>query len=162
MIIACSITITVTGLAMFFGPGIGVAPEIFRWSLVLHALCVGVVWIGMDMAEAAGKANWKRGRVYFRMVCTVCHIDMTGNAVSPNSRTIAEWTAYMDANQHDASGKTKPMVTDYTSKAYRESIKDSNTAAKKFLKMPDAALTADVKAFVVHGAKDSDTPASCN
>ncbi len=47
MIIACSITIAVTGLAMFFGPGIGVAPEIFRWSLVLHALCVGVVWIGL-------------------------------------------------------------------------------------------------------------------
>jgi formate dehydrogenase subunit gamma len=47
MIIACSIAIAVTGLAMFFGPNIGVAPEIFRWSLVLHALCVGVVWIGL-------------------------------------------------------------------------------------------------------------------
>jgi len=68
----------------------------------------------------------------------------------------------MDADKHDASGKSKPKVSDYTSKAYRESIKDSNKAAKKFLKMPDAALFADVKAFVVHGAKDSDTPASCN
>lgn len=47
MILACSITIAVTGLAMFFGPGISVAPEIFRWSLVLHTMCVGVVWIGL-------------------------------------------------------------------------------------------------------------------
>lgn len=47
MLLACSITIAVTGLAMFFGPNISVAPEIFRWSLVLHALCVGVVWIGL-------------------------------------------------------------------------------------------------------------------
>ncbi len=47
MIIVCSIAIAVTGLAMFFGPGIGLPPEIFRWSLVLHALCVGVVWIGL-------------------------------------------------------------------------------------------------------------------
>jgi len=47
MIIACSIAIAVTGLAMFFGPNFGIPPEIFRWSLVLHALCVGVVWIGL-------------------------------------------------------------------------------------------------------------------
>ncbi len=47
MIIACSVTVAVTGLALFFGPGMGAAPEIFRWSLLLHALCVGVVWIGL-------------------------------------------------------------------------------------------------------------------
>ncbi len=118
--------------------------------------------ITMDMAEAAGKASWKRGRVYFRMVCTGCHIDMTGSSIAPNTRTIAEWSAYMDANKHDASGKTKPMVSDYISKEYRESVKDSNKAAQKFLKLSDEALFADVKEFVVHGAKDSDTPASCN
>lgn len=118
--------------------------------------------ITMDMAEAAGKANWKRGRVYFRMVCTVCHIQTTGSSVAPNSRTIAEWKAYMEANKHDTTGQTKPKVTDYISKEYRESVKDSNKAAKKFLKMSNQALTADVTAFVVHGAKDSDTPASCN
>ncbi len=116
----------------------------------------------MDMAQAADGANWKRGRVYFRMVCTGCHSEMLGSPIAPNSRTIAEWTAYMDANKHDASGKTKPAVSDYTSTEYRESVKDSNKAAKKFLKMSDDALFADVKAFVVYGAKDSDTPASCN
>jgi hypothetical protein len=124
------------------------------------SLLIGSV-VTMDMANA-GEGNWKRGRVYYRMVCTGCHVDMTGTAIPPNSRTIADWTAYMDANKHDASGKTKPMVSDYTSSEYRESVKDSNKAAKKFLKLPDAELFADVKEFVVHGAKDSDTPASCN
>lgn len=118
--------------------------------------------ISVDMAAAAGKGNWKRGRVYFRMVCTECHVEMTRSSVAPNTRTIAEWTAYMDANKHDASGKTKPMVTDYISKEYRESVKDSNKAAKKFLKLSDDALFEDVKAFLEHGAKDSDTPASCD
>jgi len=133
-----------------------------KTSLILGLALIVGSGLTMDMAEAAGKANWKRGRVYFRMVCTVCHLHETGAAISPNGRTIAEWKAYMDTDKHDASGKSKPKVSDYTSKAYRESIKDSNKAAKKFLKMPDAALFADVKAFVVHGAKDSDTPASCN
>ncbi len=47
MIIICSITIAVTGLGMFFGPGMAISSEIFRWSLVLHASCVGMVWIGL-------------------------------------------------------------------------------------------------------------------
>ncbi len=47
MIITCSITIAITGLAMFFGPGMEIASELFRWSLVLHAFCVGMVWIGL-------------------------------------------------------------------------------------------------------------------
>ncbi len=116
----------------------------------------------MDLAEAADEPNWKRGRVYFRMVCTGCHAEMTGSPIPPNSRTIAEWTAYMDANKHDATGKSKPSIMDYVSQEYRESVKDSNKAAKKFLKLSDDELYADVKAFVVSGAKDSDTPASCN
>ncbi|MCP4126907.1 MAG: hypothetical protein GY753_07585 [Gammaproteobacteria bacterium] len=133
-----------------------------RIPLIAGLTLIVASMLNIDAATAAGKANWKRGRVYFRMVCTSCHVETTGTAISPNGRTIAEWSAYMDANKHDASGKTKPEVSYYTSKEYRESIKESNKAAKKFLKMPDAALFADVRAFVVHGAKDSDTPASCN
>ncbi len=133
-----------------------------KTSLILGLTLIVGTGLTMDMAEATGKANWKRGRVYYRMVCTACHVEMTGSAVSPSSLTIAEWTAYMDTDKHDASSKTKPEVSFYTSTEYREAIKEKNKAAKKFLKMADLALTADVKAFVVHGAKDSDTPASCN
>ena len=65
----------------------------------------------------------------------------------------------MDADSH-AKGKDK--VSYYVSKEYRESIKGSNRAAAKFIKMPAASLFADVRAFVIHGAKDSDNPARCN
>ena len=75
---------------------------------------------------------------------------------------MAEWTAYMDADKHDASGKSDPTVSYYTSTEYRKSVKDSNKAAKKFIKLSNDQLYADVKAFVVSGARDSDTPASCN
>ncbi len=133
-----------------------------RFPLIAGLTLVVAVTIGIDTAAAAGKANWKRGRAYFRMVCSACHIEMTGQPIPPNDHTIAEWTAYMDANKHGTSGKTKPQVSDYTDKAYRESIKDTNKAAKKLLKMSDEALLNDIRAFVIHGAKDSDTPASCN
>ena len=122
------------------------------------ALTVSAVLVTTAAAE---DGNWKRGRVYYRMVCTDCHKTMTGAAIAPNTRTIAEWTAYMDTDKHDASGKTKPKVSDYTSVQYRESIQDSNKAAKSFITVPDETLFMDVRAFVIHGAKDSDTPATC-
>ena len=110
------------------------------------------------IAQAAD-GNWKRGRIYYRMVCTACHADQAGGAISPATKTIAEWKAYLDADSH-AKGKDK--VSYYVSKEYRESIKDSNKAAAKFLNLSNEALLADVRAFVIHGAKDSDNPARCN
>ncbi len=113
----------------------------------------------MSLAAQAADGNWKRGRIYYRMVCTACHTDQPGGSISPASMTIAEWNAYLDADKH-AGGKDS--VSYYVSRAYRESVKDSNKAAAKFLEMPDDALMADVRAFVIHGAKDSDNPARCN
>ncbi len=107
----------------------------------------------------AADGNWKRGRIYYRMVCTSCHVDQAGGAISPATKTIAEWKAYMEADSH-AKGKDK--VSDYVSKEYRDSIKANNKAAAKFIKLPNDSLFADVSAFVVHGAKDSDNPARCN
>lgn len=113
----------------------------------------------IPLVAQADDGNWKIGRIYYRMVCTACHSDHAGGAIAPSTKTKAEWAAYIDADSH-AKGKDK--VSYYVSKEYRESIKDSNKAAAKFIKKPDAELLADVKAFVVHGAKDSDTPARCN
>lgn len=110
------------------------------------------------MAQA-GEGNWKKGRIYYRMVCTDCHKDHAGGPISPATKTKAEWAAYLDADSH---AKDKDKVSFYVSKEYRESIKATNRAAAKFIKIPDASLMADVKAFVIHGAKDSDNPARCN
>lgn len=108
------------------------------------------------------KVNKKRGQVYFKMVCTVCHKDTAGRSIPPVDYTMEQWSIYFDADSHDKSGKTKPKVSYYVSSEYRESISDSNKAAKRFMKLSNEQLYADVRKFVVNGAKDSDTPATCN
>lgn len=120
-----------------------------------------VLAVPMPVFAADDDGNWRRGRIYYRMTCTACHKEMTGNAISPMSRTIAEWKAYVAADKHDASGRSNPSLKHYVSKTYRASVKDTNKAAAKFIDLSDEQLLADVRAFVVHGAKDSDTPARC-
>lgn len=108
------------------------------------------------------EANKKRGQVYYRMVCTVCHMQMTGASIPPASRSMAEWRAYFEAEKHDASGQSNTSLRYYASQTYRETIKDQNKAARKFLTLSDEQIFADVREFAVNGAKDSDTPATCN
>lgn len=106
--------------------------------------------------------NWKRGRIYYRMVCTTCHVSERGEAISPADKTIAEWKKYMSSDQHQTSDNAIKKVSYYSSKEFRESVKDSNKAAAKFIKVPEEELFDDVRAYVVHTAKDSDNPARCN
>lgn len=124
------------------------------WTLVLG----GMVTAGV--AEAADK-TWRLGRVYYRMVCTDCHEAMAGVKISPNSMTKAEWTAYLDADAHDKSGKSNAKVSYFTSTEFREGAKDTNKAAKKLLGTPESELQEAVRAWVIYGAKDSDHPSSC-
>ncbi len=122
------------------------------------ALCLsGAI---LPMAQAAD-GDWKIGRIYYRMVCTDCHKKEAGGAISPSSYTKAEWAAYIEADKH---AKDKDSLKHYVSTEYRDSIKDTNKAAgnKKIVAKSDEELLADVQAFVIHGAKDSDTPARCN
>ena len=107
----------------------------------------------------AQAADTKRGRVYYRMVCTVCHMEKPIGAISPNSKTKAEWMSYLQADKH---AKGKDTVKSYFSKEYRASIKAKNQAAAKYAEIPEADLFEDVKAFLAMGAKDSDTPTSCD
>ena len=114
-----------------------------------------------ESALAADGTNWKIGRVYNRFVCNACHRQDNDRVVSPYERTKADWKAYFKADAHDTTGKANPSVLYYTTKTYRQSIKDKNKAAAKFLKMSDDEMAANVIAFYVRGAKDSDTPARC-
>ena len=108
------------------------------------------------------KPNKKRGQVYFKMVCTTCHKDTAGHTIPPSDQTMQQWREYFDAGVHDTSGKTNSVLQYYVSKKYRDSIKEKNKAAKKFINLSSEQLFADVREFAVTGAKDSDTPASCN
>jgi cytochrome c5 len=107
----------------------------------------------------AYEADWKRGRVYYRSVCTACHVANPVGSINPSARLKVEWVTYLNADKH-AKGKDK--VNQYVSKVYRASIKGSNKAAEKFADVPDQELAEDIKAFLLKGAKDGDAPASCS
>jgi hypothetical protein len=123
----------------------------------LMAASVGFVTLMPTLAQA--EADWKRGRVYYRMVCTQCHAEKAGGAISPSVKTKAEWVAYFQADKH---AKGKDSVKYYFSSKFRDSIKATNKAAAKFAEVPEADLAADVKEFLQKGAKDGDAPARCS
>jgi hypothetical protein len=104
-------------------------------------------------------SDWKRGRVYYRSVCTSCHVASPIGQINPSGKTKAEWTAYLDADKH---AKGKESVKQFISKAYRANIKSSNKAAEKFADVPDQDLFEDIKTFLLRSAKDGESPASCS
>lgn len=122
-------------------------------------LAAGAALSLLATSAFAYDADWKRGRVYYRSVCTSCHAVAPIGTINPSSKTKAEWAAYLKADKHN---KGKDSVTQYVSKAYRESIKSGNKAAEKFLAVPEAELLADIQLFLQRGAKDGEAPASCN
>jgi hypothetical protein len=76
--------------------------------------------------------------------------------------TSAQWQDYFSSDSHDSiSKKSNPSLKYYVSRAYRESVRDINKAAAKFIDIPDEELLSHVRAFAIHGAQDSDTPATC-
>jgi cytochrome c5 len=112
----------------------------------------------LSTASQAYECDWKRGDVYYRMICSACHKEAPSGAIAPSSMTRAQWEAYLTADKH---AKGKDSLKYYLSKPYRESIKGTNKAAAKFLETPDSELYEDVKAFVLRGAKDGDAPTGC-
>jgi cytochrome c5 len=127
-----------------------------------HIVLTGLLLAALPIAAQAGDGDWKRGRIYYRMVCTACHVQK-GGAISPSTRTRLEWIAYLKSDKH---AKGKDSLKYYVSKAYRDSIKNSiknsNKAAEKFGDVSEQDLMNDLKAFVDYGAKDGEKPASCS
>jgi cytochrome c5 len=124
--------------------------------IVLSGLMLAL--FALPFAAQAGDGDWKRGRIYYRMVCTACHTQKA-SSIAPSSKTKAEWAAYLKADKH---AKGKDSLKYYVSKAYRDSIKASNKAAEKFVDVSEQELLDDLRAFVEYGAKDGEKPASCS
>jgi cytochrome c2 len=127
-----------------------------KLTMTALAALLGATAMGSALAY---DADWKRGRVYYRQICTSCHQAQAKKQFNPNEKTKADWTAYLAADKH---AKGKDTVKQYYSKPYRASIKASNKAAEKFAEVPDQELFDDVKAFLLRSAKDGDAPASCS
>lgn len=124
------------------------------FGLKVLALMLGA---GAISAAQAYDGDWKRGRIYYRYVCTACHNTELKKPIPPNERTKAEWAAYIQADKHG-----KDTVKHYFSKQYRDSIKAKNPAAAKYAEVPEKELIEDVKTFLNKGAKDGDAPAGCS
>ncbi|TRZ98409.1 MAG: hypothetical protein D4R84_03735 [Rhodocyclaceae bacterium] len=122
-------------------------------------LTTGVALSLLAASAFAYDGDWKRGRIYYRSVCTSCHVASPIGSINPSTKTKADWIAYLLADKH---AKGKDTVKQYVSKAYRASIKASNKAAEKFADTPDQELATDIKAFLIKGAKDGDAPATCS
>lgn len=122
-------------------------------------LTVGVALSLLASTAFAYDPDWKRGRVYYRSVCSSCHVAMPVGSINPSTKTKAQWNAYLLLDKH---AKGKDTVNQYVSKAYRASIKSANKAAEKFAATPDKELQDDIKAFLIKGAKDGDAPATCS
>ena len=127
-----------------------------KFGLTMLAVMLGAGAIG---AAQAYDSDWKRGRIYYRQVCTPCHTAQMKKAIGPNERSQAEWAAFFQADKH---GKGKVTVKHFFSTQYRDSIKATNAAAAKFATVPEKDLLDDVKAFLHRSAKDGDAPAGCS
>ena len=123
---------------------------------LLSTLVVGL--LSMPLQGQAYEGNWKRGHVYYRMVCTECHAEQPCGKIPPNIKKRAEWTAYLEADKH-ANGTDSLKY--YLSTPYRDSVKETNKAAAKYVDVPDEELYADLNAFLQRGAKDGDAPTGC-
>lgn len=126
-------------------------------QLLLTALTIGL--LGSSCGAGAYDGDWKRGRVYYRSVCTACHAAQAGGSIAPSTMAKAQWDSYLQADKH---AKGKDSLKQYVGKAYRASIRSQNKAAEKFSDVPDDEMFEDIKAFVIKGAKDGDAPASCS
>ena len=103
--------------------------------------------------------DWKRGRIYYRAICSACHATTPVGVIQPNGRTMAEWSAYFKADKHN---KGKESLMKYFGKEYLDSIKAHNRAAARFASVPAGQLSKDVGLFLQRSAKDGAAPASCS
>lgn len=126
-------------------------------QLLLSILATSL--LGLSFGAAAYDADWKRGRIYYRSVCTACHAAQAGGSIAPSTMTMAQWENYLKADKHAAG---RDSLKKYVGKDYRASIRAQNKAADKFADVPEVELFEDIKAFVIKGAKDGDAPASCS
>lgn len=124
----------------------------FGLKVLALMLCTSAI-----SAAQAYDGDWKRGRIYYRQVCTTCHTAELKKPIAPNDKTKAEWAAYFQADKHG-----KVAAKHHFSSQYRDSIKAKNAAAAKFADLPEKDLIEDVKAFLQKGAKDGDSPAGCS
>ena len=115
------------------------------WLLSLGSLVLLVVSVGLAPVEvsAGGRANPKRGKVFYKTNCRTCHDGQTTDVkeLSPISKTMDQW-----AREFSESGEVATCVT---------RVKDKLTT-----ELTERDLL-DIQSYLIQHAADSDQPASC-
>ena len=75
-----------------------------------------IALMGASFAAQAYDADWKRGRIYYRSVCTSCHTAAPIGAINPSTKTKADWSSYLMLDKH---AKGKDTVNKYYTKEFR-------------------------------------------
>ncbi len=86
---------------------------------LLMCAALGIVMTGSAVAY---DGNWKRGRVYYRQVCTDCHQTMAVKSISAQRKDQGRSASTIAADKHDATKKSNPSLKYATSRTYRDSI----------------------------------------
>ena len=94
-----------------------ITQEIIMQTRHLVSTLIAAGLLCASTLASAYDADWKRGRIYYRSVCTSCHAAQTSGTIAPSAMTKAEWTAYMQADKH---AKGKDSLKHYFSKSYRQ------------------------------------------
>ena len=121
--------------------------RLFRlfWALAFGALLLplGVQLLGGEEALAAPRANPRKGKVFYKKHCRVCHDGNTADVkmLEPITKTMAQWERQFAEGGEVA--KCHPRVVD-----------------KLSVELTDQDLL-DIQAYLVQHAADSDQPATC-
>jgi len=108
----------------------------------LLILLAGFAAATIAVAGSEGKANPRRGKVFYRANCRVCHDGSTdAKELSPITKTMAQWNK--DFAEGGAVSKCLPRVKEKTG---------TDLTAQDLL---------DMQSYLVEHAADSDQPATC-
>lgn len=112
-----------------------------HWSKLLSLIVMGLLITAV--AIAAPKVNPKKGKVFYRNNCRVCHDGNTDAAeLSPNTKTMEQWSRKFE----DGEVVKKSCVARAKDKVGTELTEQD---------------LLDIQAYLVQHAADSDQPASC-
>ena len=73
--------------------------KVMKYNKTIFAIIMSML-LGFSSIAVAKEGNWKKGRIYYKMVCSECHLEKAGGKISPSEKTKAEWLDYFEKNIH--------------------------------------------------------------
>jgi cytochrome c len=112
-------------------------------ALATLLLAASMAGVGATPADAAAKANPRKGKVFYKKNCRVCHDGSTdAEELSPISKTMKQWTREFEEGE---------VVRTECVQRVKDTVGTELTEQDLI----------DIQAYLVRHAADSDQPATC-